>query len=112
LSVSTVTARLFLFLTESRAGTVIRYTTISHKSISSAAAVAAFVALFYAVFTIVALMTYDWEPLWFVWIGERYLANIKKGKSAGQEDLLKAAEEGCRLFIARSRDARVGRRQR
>lgn len=51
---------------------VIRFPTISRNSIITPAAVAAFVALFYAIFTLVALLTYDWNPLWFVWVGERY----------------------------------------
>lgn len=34
--------------------------------------VTAFVALFYLLFTLVALALHDGNPLWFVWIGERY----------------------------------------
>jgi hypothetical protein len=39
---------------------------------SSVLLVTLFVACFYGVFTIVALGIHNWDPLWFVWIGERY----------------------------------------
>lgn len=51
---------------------VIRHPTISRNFILLPAAVTAFAALFYAIFTIFALATYEWNPLWFVWVGERY----------------------------------------
>ena len=34
--------------------------------------VTACVALFYLLFTVVALGLHDWDPLWFAWIGERF----------------------------------------
>ena len=34
---------------------------------------AAVVALFYILFTLVGLALHDWNPLWFVWLGPRYL---------------------------------------
>jgi hypothetical protein len=42
---------------------------------ASAVAVASLAAVFYVLFTVVALGLHDWDPLWFVWIGERY-ANL------------------------------------
>lgn len=38
----------------------------------SASTVASLVAGFYLLFTVVALGLHGWDPLWFVWLGERY----------------------------------------
>lgn len=39
---------------------------------SSVARATLAVALFYIVFTLVALASHSWDPLWFVWVGERF----------------------------------------
>jgi hypothetical protein len=41
-------------------------------SISSVILVTLFVAVFYCIFTVVALGIHNWDPLWFVWLGEKY----------------------------------------
>lgn len=38
----------------------------------SALTITILVAGFYVAFTLIALGLHDWDPLWFVWIGERY----------------------------------------
>jgi len=36
---------------------------------------------FYAAFTLVALALHGWDPLWFVWIGERYATGDPHGRT-------------------------------
>lgn len=38
-------------------------------------------AAFYAAFTLAALALHDWNPLWFVWIGERYASGDPAGRT-------------------------------
>ncbi len=54
------------------------------KKISSVTAVTVFVTGFYIVFTIIALGMHQWNPLWFVWIGEKY-ANVTAGGATGYD---------------------------
>src|SRR5262247_4716227 len=42
------------------------------RAVRSWVAVAATAAAFYAAFTLTALALHGWNPLWFVWIGERF----------------------------------------
>jgi hypothetical protein len=42
---------------------------------------AAAAAAFYAAFTITALAQHGWNPLWFVWIGERYASGVPSGRT-------------------------------
>jgi hypothetical protein len=46
--------------------------------------VVAAAAAAYAAFTLVALALHDWNPLWFVWIGERW-ANLDPGGRSGYD---------------------------
>jgi len=46
--------------------------------------VTACVALFYLLFTLVALGLHDWDPLWFAWIGERF-AELDPGGRQGYD---------------------------
>jgi hypothetical protein len=39
---------------------------------------------FYVVFTVIALATHNWNPLWFTWMGERY-ANLDPGGRTGYD---------------------------
>ncbi len=48
---------------------------------ASAFTVASLVAGFYMLFTIVALGLHGWDPLWFVWIGERYADLDPEGRT-------------------------------
>lgn len=50
----------------------------------SALSVASLVAGLYLLFTIVALGLHDWDPLWFVWIGERH-ANLDPAGRLGYD---------------------------
>jgi len=44
----------------------------AYLSRSPVVAVTLLVAVFYTTFTLVALALHGWNPMWFVWIGERY----------------------------------------
>jgi hypothetical protein len=50
----------------------------------SAAPVALAAACAYAAFTLAALALHGWDPLWFVWIGERY-ADLQPGARTGYD---------------------------
>lgn len=41
-------------------------------------------ALFYLIFTMIALWIHDWNPLWFVWVGEKY-ANLDPNGRMGYD---------------------------
>jgi hypothetical protein len=42
------------------------------RKLESAPLVTAVVACFYVTFTLIALGLHDWNPLWFMWLGERF----------------------------------------
>ena len=54
------------------------------KKISSVTAVTVFVTGFYLAFTAIALGMHGWNPLWFVWIGEKF-ANLTTGGTTGYD---------------------------
>ncbi len=56
----------------------------TRRAATSPAAVAAVVAAFYAGFTLLALALHGWNPLWFLWLGERFAA-LQPGGPTGYD---------------------------
>ncbi len=51
------------------------------KRLSAITAVVICVSVFYIVFTLIALSLHEWDPLWFVWLGEKYAYLDANGKN-------------------------------